>query len=245
MKSRILVLTIFLVLCATCFLVINPIKANFFPIPGPDLPRILIKSDGSIEPTTASIKRTGNLYKLTGNIVLFSIEIQCDNVVLDGAGYSIQGNVSGLPGYDEDGNVGVIIKGRNKVNITRVKFEQSDTAIMIQGSKNVNVVNNTFYNNLKKGITIQDSTHVLIEENTSLDIYGGGPSITLIGSENIIRNNVLAGSIRGIEMRGQSNIIVDNRIESLLPIIMDSADNNIIARNRITGPGVQCIIESN
>lgn len=232
--KKILVMTV--VLAFYLSLVIQNTKANFFPVPGPDLQRIVIKNDGSIEPTTAPIQRTGNLYKLTANIVLFSVEIQRDNIVLDGAGYAIQGNSSGLPGYDEDGNVGVIITGRNKVNITRVKFEQSDTAIMIQSSTNVNVVNNTFFSNLNRGITIQDSTHVLIEDNTFLDIYDDDPSIILIGSENIIRNNMLAGSTRGIEIRGQSNMVVDNRIESLLPIIIDRADNNIIARNSITGP---------
>ena len=232
--KRILVMTVILVIYLS--LVTQNTKANFFPVPGPDLQRILIKNDGSIEPTTAPIKRTDNIYKLTDNIVLFSIEIQRDNIVLDGAGYAIQGNVSRLPGYDEDGNVGVIITGRNKVNITRLKFEQSDTAIRILSSSHVNVVNNSFFNNLNRGITVQDSTLVLIEDNNFLDIYGDDPSISLSGSENTIRNNLLAGSIRGIEINGQSNLIVDNRIESLLPIIMDKADNNIIARNSITGP---------
>lgn len=232
--NKIIVMTV--ILSFYLSLVIQNTKANFFPIPSPDLPRILIKNDGSIEPITAPIQRTGNLYKLTDNIVLFSVEIQRDNIILDGAGYTIQGNASGLPGYDEDGNVGVILMSRMNVNITRLKFEQSDTAIMIQSSTNVNVVNNSFCNNLNRGITIQDSTHVLIEDNIFLDIYGGDPSIILIGSKNIIRNNMLTGSIRGIEIRGQSNMIVDNRIESLLPIIIDRADNNIIARNNITGP---------
>ena len=211
-------------------------ESNFFPVPGPDLPRILIKNDGSIEPTTAPIKRTGNIYKLTDNIVLFSIDIQRDNIVLDGAGYAVQGNVSRLPGYDEDGNVGVIITGRNKVNITRLKFEQSDTGIRILSSANVNVVNNSFFNNLKRGIVVLDSSRVLIEGNDFLDIFGDDPSISLSGSENSITNNMLAGSIRGIEIEGQSNLIADNRIESLLPKIKDRADNNIIARNSITGP---------
>ena len=237
MKKGLIIFSIILALLASLIMQkVEIAESNFFPVPGPDLPRILIKNDGSIEPTTAPIERTGNIYKLTDNIVLFSIEIQRDNIVLDGAGYMIQGNASGLPGYDVDGNVGVIITGRNKVNITRLKFEQSDTAIRILSSSHVNVVKNSFFNNLQRGITVQDSTHVLIEGNDFLDIYGDNPSISLGGSENTIRNNILAGSIRGIEIEGQSNLIADNRIESLLPIIMDKADHNIISRNNITGP---------
>ena len=83
-------------------------SANFFPDPGPDLPRIYIRSNGNIEPATVPIERTGNIYKLTGNIILYTIEIQRDNIVLDGAGHSILGNASRFKGYD-DGNNGVIV----------------------------------------------------------------------------------------------------------------------------------------
>ena len=96
-------------------------EANFFPDPGPDLPRIYIRSDGSVEPATAPIERIGNIYKLTGNIILYTIEIQRDNIVLDGAGYTIQGNASRIKGYD-DGNNGIIITGRKNVTITRLNF---------------------------------------------------------------------------------------------------------------------------
>jgi len=113
MKKGLIIFSIILALLASLIMQkVEIAESNFFPVPGPDLPRILIKNDGSIEPTTAPIERTGNIYKLTDNIVLFSIEIQRDNIVLDGAGYMIQGNASGLPGYDVDGNVGVIITGR-------------------------------------------------------------------------------------------------------------------------------------
>ena len=80
---------------------IDLVHGNVFPDPGPDLPRIYIRNDGSVEPATAPIERTGNLYKLTGNIVLYTIEIQCDNIILDGAGYTIQGNASRIKGYDD------------------------------------------------------------------------------------------------------------------------------------------------
>ena len=40
----------------------NLSSANFFPDPGPDLPRIYIRSNGNIEPATAPIERAGNIY---------------------------------------------------------------------------------------------------------------------------------------------------------------------------------------
>jgi hypothetical protein len=114
MKRKPLALKLILIsvmLLAVGFLFTNLSSANFFPDPGPDLPRIHIRNDGSVEPATAPIEKTGSLYKLTGNIVLYTIEIQRDNIVLDGAGYSILGNASRIKGYD-DGNNGVIVNGR-------------------------------------------------------------------------------------------------------------------------------------
>jgi parallel beta-helix repeat protein len=214
-------------------------SANFFPDPGPDLPRIYIRSNGSVEPATAPIERAGNLYKLTDNIAFFTIEIQRDNIVLDGAGRTVQGNASRIKGYD-DGNNGVIVAGHNNVNITHLSFEQGDTGIRVSKSSNVNIVGNTFRNGINKGISLQESTYSLIEDNNFIDVgRNDQPAVLCSGSKNTIRNNRLIGSIRGIDLEGQSNIILGNKIESVSPIIMDLADSNVIARNKITGPAYQ------
>ena len=213
-------------------------SANFFPDPGPDLPRIYIRSNGNIEPATVPIERTGNIYKLTGNIILYTIEIQRDNIVLDGAGHSILGNSSRYK-YDDKNN-GVIVAGHNNINITRLSFEQGDTGVRISKSSNINIVGNTFSNGINTGVSLQNSTHILIEDNDFNDTGGNDQyAVSCSGSKNTIRNNRLIGSIRGIDLEGQSNVISDNKIESTLPIMMDLADSNIIARNKITGPAYQ------
>jgi parallel beta-helix repeat protein len=236
-RNALILLTLLMFLVAeTQFTSIS--SANFFPDPGPDLPRIYIRSNGNIEPATVPIERTGNIYKLTGNIILYTIEIQRDNIVLDGAGHSILGNSSRFK-YD-DGNNGVIVAGHNNINITRLSFEQGDTGVRISKSSNINIVGNTFSNGINTGVSLQDSTHILIEDNDFIDTGGNDHhSVSCSGSKNIIRNNRLIGSVRGIDLEGQSNVISDNKIESVLPIMMDLADSNIIARNKITGPAYQ------
>jgi parallel beta-helix repeat protein len=201
-------------------------SANFFPDPGPDLPRIYIRSDGNVEPATAPIERAGNIYKLTGNIVLYTIEIQRDNIVLDGAGYRILGNASRFK--HDDGNNGVIVAEHNDINITRLSFEEGDTGVRISKSSNINIVGNKFSNGINMGVSMQDSTHILIEDNDF-----DHSSLSCNGSGNTIRNNRLTGSIH---IEGSLNLISDNKIESVTPITMDLADSNIIARNKITGP---------
>jgi len=212
-------------------------SANFFPDPGPDLLRIYIRSDGSVEPATVPIERTGSLYKLTDNIVLYTIEIQRDNIVFDGAGHTIQGNASRIKGYD-DGNNGVIVAGRNNVTITRLNFEQGDTGVRISSSSNIVVIDNSFSNGISTGITLQDSTQVLIENNDFTDLQTdiGIPSVRLNGSKIIFNNNTLTGRAYGVEITGSSNVISDNTIEiAYQSIRLGTADSNIIARNKITG----------
>jgi len=233
--------TIPLILTLTLFvagaLFANLSFANFFPDPGPDLPRIYIRSDGNVKPETVPIERTGDIYKLTNNVVQYTIEIQCDDIVLDGAGYSILGSASRIKGYD-DGNNGVIVNGRNNVNITRVNFEQGDTGIRISGSTNISVIDNTFSNGLLTGIILQDSTQVLIENNEFTDLQTDieVPSVSLNGSKITFRNNTLAGSAYGVKIYGASNVISDNKIETTCHSIeLNAAYSTLITGNKITG----------
>jgi parallel beta-helix repeat protein len=236
MKRTAIPLTLILALTLVAgALFANLTSANFFPNPGPDLPRIYIRKDGSVEPATAPIEKAGSLYKLTDNVVLYTIEIQRDNIILDGAGYTIQGNGSRIKGYDE-GNNGVIAAGRNNVIITRFNFEQGDTGVRISGSSNITVVDNTFSNGVTTGIAIKDSSLVSIESNNFTSIYG--PDIICNGTANTIKGNTLTDGAYGIKLEGSSNIISDNKIEILFPIILDNADSNVIARNEISGPAL-------
>jgi parallel beta-helix repeat protein len=218
---------------------IDLVHGNVFPDPGPDLPRIYIRNDGSVEPATAPIERTGNLYKLADNIVLYTIEIQRDNIVIDGAGHTIQGNASRIKGYD-DGNNGVIVTGRNNVTITRLNFEQGDTGVRVSTSSHINITGNTFTNGLTTGTSTEDSSFVLIENNNFTNIgkldFFGSQAILCTGRNNIIKGNIMTDVGKGINLEGYSNIISDNRIEATNPIKMDRADSNIITRNIISGP---------
>ena len=243
-KSLSLPVLILLVLFSTTagLQLIDLAHGNFFPDPGPDLPRIYIRSDGSVEPATAPIERTGSLYKLTGNIVLYTIEIQRDNIIVDGSGYLIQGNASWMgtaPHSHDAGNNGIIITGRNNITITRLNIEKCTTGVRITNSSHISIIGNMFTNetaamDTAMGIAIKDSSLVLIENNNFTSTHG--LAIVCNGTNNIIRGNTLTDGVRGIDLEGSSNLISDNKIEVMLPIIMDKADSNIIARNEISGP---------
>ena len=51
---------------------------------------IVIDADGSVSGTNL-IQQQGNVYRLTGDIYDMSITVCCNNIVLDGQGYLLQG----------------------------------------------------------------------------------------------------------------------------------------------------------
>ena len=224
----------------------NLSSANFFPDPGPDLQRIYIRSNGNVEPATAPIERIGNTYKLTDKIIMHTIVIQRDNIVLDGSDYLIEGNKSWMglaPGWGDAGNNGIIIIGRNHVNITNLNIKGFIAGVRISGSSHTSIVGNSF-NELAAvfdspmGIVAEASPYVLIENNSFSRIYG--PAIACNGTNITIKANTLtdiADSVDGcIALQGASNTITDNLIETASPSIrLGSAYSTIIARNHITG----------
>ncbi|MEM3442221.1 MAG: hypothetical protein QXV09_08065, partial [Candidatus Bathyarchaeia archaeon] len=81
------------------------------------------------------------------NITRKTIVIQRDNIVLDGSHHLIEGNKSwmGLATYFGDaGNNGIIIAGRNNVNITNLNIERFTTGIRISNSSYINIFGNSF-----------------------------------------------------------------------------------------------------
>lgn len=249
MRKKVLTLSIILTLATLLTVGVqftSLSSANFFPDPGPDLQRIYIRSNGNVEPATAPLERIGNTYKLTDNITMHTIVIQRDNVVVDGSGFLLEGNKSwvGLaPGWGDAGNNGIIITGRNHVNITNLNIKGFTAGVRVSGSSHISIVGNSFNElaavfDAPMGIVAEASSHVLIENNSFSRIYG--PAIACNGTNIAIKDNTLidiADSVDGsIALQGSSNTITDNLIETASPSIrLGSAYSTIIARNHITG----------
>jgi parallel beta-helix repeat protein len=123
--------------------------ANFIPETPPS--GIEITSAGTVKGTDL-IQQSGNIYTLTGNIK-GTIVVQCDGIVLDGAGYSVEGNGSG---------VGVFLQARNDVVIKNMKISNFDFGIKLTwlgygfgATRGKTISGNTLINNTY-GIYIND-----------------------------------------------------------------------------------------
>ena len=105
---------------------------------------IYIKSDGSVDPPTAPIDRDGDIYTFTGNISE-SIVVERDNIVIDGAGYTVEGTRTGL---------GIDLSHRSNVTVKNTKVIKFRRGILLDDSRNNTLTGNTVTNNDYYGITL-------------------------------------------------------------------------------------------
>jgi parallel beta-helix repeat protein len=208
---------------------VNLAAANFLP-PPPSLPSIYIRSDGTVDPP-AAIQRIGEVYTFTGNITDRTLEIQRDNIVVDGAGYTLQGNTSGN---------GIKLTNRTGVTIKNLELKQFRTCINIHSSSNIIIIGNTITDN-GNAIAFDSSVNNRIKGNkiagnhVAILLYNASSHNSIIGNSienngngiwsefnpspssdnNIIGNNVSENTNFGILLRSSSNDLVEgNRVEN-------------------------------
>jgi parallel beta-helix repeat protein len=155
-------------------------SANFFPEQVPS--GIEITSTGAVEGTDL-IQRSGNVYTFTGDIHR-TIVVLRDGVVLDGAGYTLQGS---------GGGVGVFLQERNGVTIKNLKISNFEYGVkftwLSYGSPSTprsnKVIGNTITNNTY-GIAFYDfsSGNEVSDNYIAHNTHG-----VVSASDTVFRNN--------------------------------------------------------
>jgi parallel beta-helix repeat protein len=136
---------------------------------------IYIRTDGSVEGTD-KMQRDGNVYTFTDNIYV-SIVVESDNVVIDGAGYTLQGNGSGY---------GIYLIHRSYVTIRNMEIREFDTGIRFYRGSNNTILENSLANN-GWGIYLDYSKNNTISGNKITD-NDKGIHIS-ISPNNVLRDN--------------------------------------------------------
>ena len=89
---------------------VDAVKANGIIPEYKYLPEITINCDGIVTPETSVITRVENFYTLTADVEGYSIKIECNDIVFDGAGHTINTTNGDSPGINMAAVNGVTIK---------------------------------------------------------------------------------------------------------------------------------------
>ncbi|MCW3996900.1 MAG: hypothetical protein NWE98_12225 [Candidatus Bathyarchaeota archaeon] len=200
--SSIAALLLLILILVGALLFATLVSANFTPLPELPTP-IYIKSDGSIDPSSAPIKQVGSTYTFT-NDINNTIEVQRSNVVLDGNGYTLT-----KPSVDTHLMVpigwlpGVHVAGVSVVSITNIAFEGCITGITVENSTNITIIQNTFRETLC-GIVVRNASYVNIVSNdialmnqsfaTGIQFLPGSPKESVPRNIKIEGNNIVGTS---------------------------------------------------
>jgi len=186
---------------------------------------IYVRSDGSVDPATTPIEYIGNIYSFTENIY-DEIVVERDNIVVDGAGYTLQGTGSGT---------GIDLSERTNVTIRNMEIREFLYGIYLYSSLNNSLSGNNVINN-DYGIRFRYSPKNSVSRNNIKNSFYG---IWLTGSSNntINENNITANNYDGIWLSGSSdyNSVSGNDIRNNgYGIRIDDYSNNILRNNDVS-----------
>jgi len=191
---------------------------------------IYIWADGSVYPDTAPISTVDNItYTLTDNIVgdvpidINAIVIEKDHIVIEGAGYTVQGTGSGT---------GIYLSGRTNVTVQNTQINDFDDGVLLSDSSNNSISGNTVANNYD-GIQLYGSSNNSISGNTVANNYDG---IRLTySSNNSISGNNITNNMRGIWLASFSNhnSISGNTFSN--DGLVDNSLQNLVEDNTVNG----------
>jgi len=241
MKKSLLLFSIFLLLSAVM------VVYSASPVATRNL--IYIRSDGSVEPSTAPIQRVENVYTFTDDIQ-GSIIVERDNVVIDGAGFTLQGTGANDVGSDSDqnreiyeksdqeevdetiipasSNTGIYSCAQN-LTIMNLKIMEFWCGIELEYSSDNHILGNEITNN-NQGIWIHSSSNnALVGNNVTANSNG----ISLTASHNTVSGNTIADNRGyGIQLVWSFNNISENVITNNdHGIQLDGACHNTFKNN--------------
>jgi parallel beta-helix repeat protein len=176
---------------------------------------IIINADGSKSPSTAPIYTADNVtYTLTNNVTVNGdgIGIERDNIILDGAGFTLTGRDSGL---------GMWLFGRNNVtvgNMTITNFRIGIELGFAEDFPTASTGNSSVYNTLLGSNIVNN---------------GGGIVLGRAHHNALLGNNVTANNLFGINVfRSDSNTLSGNTVaNSGEGIILTFSSYNTIYHN--------------
>lgn len=184
-----------------------------------------IRSDGTIEPAALPIERLGDFYFLKDDIVNYTIEIQSNNIVFDGNGYTLalpQESYTTNPGKYGPALIQIIngsnivvqnttfstyYRGVSATNSSRItilgnNFANGRGSIILRSCSDCEVLGNNLTDNSSGGLSALDSTYLNIAYNNISRNQNGGCLLQGVTYSNITRNNIIDNSLGDLSGHG-------------------------------------------
>jgi parallel beta-helix repeat protein len=188
-----------------------------------------ILADGTIW-GSAPLLRDGNYYTLFANYY-GSIVVQRDNIVLDGAGYWLQG--SGI-----SNSRGIYLFNKSNVIIRNIGIRAFNYGIFLNYSSYNIISENNVRENMMIGIAVMNNSgYNRISENKVMNNTWTGILLQSNSNNTIITNNVRKNGRYGIYLKASSynNMIASNSTANVRDgIVLEKSSYNTIIANNIT-----------
>lgn len=148
---------------------------------------VTIRADGSISPLDAPISSSDNVTYTLVDSILGSLSVWRDNIVIDGAGFTLQGTGGYL-------SRGIDLSGRTNVVIQNIHVKGFYYGIQLSESSGNSIISNDITANDLFGVALDSSSYNIISGNNITD---NGVGIVFSDSSNhncIYGNNITNGS---------------------------------------------------
>jgi parallel beta-helix repeat protein len=189
---------------------------------------IYIRADGSINPATANLTTADHVtYTFTGEVD-DSIVVERDNIVLDGRGFTLQGNGSGR---------GIEIIDRHNVTVRTVVVTNFDYGIWAYSCRTLNITGNTVTASNWMAISIHYSHDCRLDQNNvTRNRYGIWlpHSFSNSAADNIVVTNEFYGFY--VDHESFNNTLLRNTMSHNQAgiYLAPYSENNTVAENHIT-----------
>jgi len=229
--SRFLPVLILVLLTTTSLIVFNVKPVSALPF------TVYIRVDGSIDPPSANITTSDNVTYVFTDHNFCGMQVERDNIVIDGAGYVLRGIYEGsiMDPSENNTHVGLGLMGRNNVTVQNLNIIYVPIGISLYGALNCTIRRNTInVDGPFMGATcirMPECANITVVDNTILNSYRG---IDLDdASKNQIARNRFINDMSAIEMTTTSNNVVTENSFVWTPfsLIIDTASNDSFYHN--------------
>lgn len=168
---------------------------------------IFINGDGSVSGTD-KIQRNGNLYTLTDNIYDSPLVVQCNNIILEGAGFTLQGaggwGTPGVAGLEYSSAINLTCG-----NVIVRNFNILGWQVGVLGAYNSNTISNNNITGTERAIAIYANNYSVTGNYLANNIYG----VRIKGNNNCISQNQIVNNCDGVVISYSTDVvIVENNI---------------------------------